>query len=299
MPILFYCRETSMPNSMTGFARQLQQADWGEISCEIRSVNHRYLEPSIRLPELLRSLEPTIRENLRKLLQRGKVEVNFQLTLTQGKQQGVTLNNDLLQALINAVAQVKEQYHDTAAADPVRLLQWPGVVEQTTPDTDVIQETAAELLHVTLQALIAHREREGQVLQGHIQDRLTQISALVKEVRAQLPSILSAQKNKLRQRLNDLTNELDENRLEQEIVLIANKADVDEELDRLDTHLVEVGHILNQSGAIGRRLDFMMQELNREANTLSSKSLASETTQIAVSMKVLIEQMREQIQNIE
>lgn len=288
-----------MPNSMTGFARISTQESWGEISCEIRSVNHRYLEPSIRLPETLRALEPIIRDQLRKQLQRGKVDVSFQVSISNQTPDALSINNDVLKTLLSAADQIKQLHNDTAPIDAVRLLQFPGVIQQTAIDTDLIQALAKKLLDQALKGLLKHRAREGQELQNLIEERLTEIGALVVQVRDKMPAILSAQKDKLTQRLSELKAELDENRVEQEIVIIANKADVAEELDRLDTHLIEVRHILGQKGAIGRRLDFMMQELNREANTLSSKSLTSNTTQIAVSLKVLIEQMREQIQNIE
>ncbi|MGH1485247.1 MAG: YicC/YloC family endoribonuclease [Cellvibrionaceae bacterium] len=288
-----------MPKSMTGFARQVEQADWGEVSCEIRSVNHRYLEPMIRLPEALRSLEPVVRDLLRQKLQRGKVEVNFQLTMNDAAQQTMVLNTELLDKLKGAIGQISMQFPDVAPVDPVRLLQWPAVIEQAATDMELVTRVANDLLKKTLLALIDHRQREGLVLQNHIEERLAQIADLVVVVRERMPLILAAQKDKLHQRLEEFKENLDENRIEQEMVLLANKADVAEELDRLETHLVEVRHILKQSGAIGRRLDFMMQELNREANTLSSKSLAADTTQAAVSIKVLIEQMREQIQNIE
>ena len=288
-----------MPNSMTGFARTSGQESWGDISCEIRSVNHRYLEPSIRLPETLRSLEPIVRDQLRKQLQRGKVDVSFQVSLNNDSPDALSINKDVLKTLLSAAEQVKQLHNDTAPIDAVRLLQFPGVISQATIDADLIQALAKNLLEQSLKSLIKHRAREGQELQNLIDVRLDEIAVLVVQVRERMPAILAAQKDRLKQRLDELKTELDENRVEQEITILANKADVAEELDRLDTHLMEVRHILGQKGAIGRRLDFMMQELNREANTLSSKSLTSDTTQIAVSLKVLIEQMREQIQNIE
>jgi len=288
-----------MPNSMTGFARSNTQEQWGEISCEIRSVNHRYLEPTIRLPESLRAFEPTIRNALRKQLSRGKVDVNFQLTLNNSSPDSMNVNNSVLKALLGAVDQVKALHPDTAPIDAVRLLQYPGVISQASVNSDLVTAAAKNLLEQTLKNLLKHRVREGAELQQLIDERLNHIADLVVDVRKKMPKIIRAQKEKLKQRLNELGAELDQDRIEQEIVIIANKTDVDEELDRLDTHLGEVRHILSKKGAIGRRLDFMMQELNREANTLSSKSIDSATTQIAVSLKVLIEQMREQIQNIE
>ncbi len=288
-----------MPNSMTGFARTDGQASWGDVSCEIRSVNHRYLEPSIRLPESLRSLEPIVREQLRRQLQRGKVDVSFHVSLNKDAPEAMGINTDVLKTLLSAAEQIKQLHNDTAPIDALRLLQFPGVIQQATIDADLIQALAKSLLEQALESLLKHRAREGLELQNLIDARLNEISVLVVQVRKKMPAILSAQKDKLKLRLDELKTELDENRLEQEMTILANKADVAEELDRLDTHLIEVRHILGQQGTIGRRLDFMMQELNREANTLSSKSLTSDTTQIAVSLKVLIEQMREQIQNIE
>jgi uncharacterized protein (TIGR00255 family) len=284
---------------MTGFARTDGQASWGDVSCEIRSVNHRYLEPSIRLPESLRSLEPIVREQLRKQLQRGKVDVSFHVSLNKDAPEAMSINTDVLKTLLSAAEQIKQLHNDTAPIDALRLLQFPGVIQQATIDADLIQALAKSLLEQALESLLKHRAREGQELQNLIDARLNEISVLVVQVRKKMPAILAAQKDKLKLRLDELKTELDANRLEQEMTILANKADVAEELDRLDTHLIEVRHILGQQGAIGRRLDFMMQELNREANTLSSKSLTSDTTQIAVSLKVLIEQMREQIQNIE
>jgi uncharacterized protein (TIGR00255 family) len=288
-----------MPNSMTGFARTSAQENWGDVSCEIRSVNHRYLEPSIRLPESLRSLEPIVRDQLRRQLHRGKVDVSFQVSLNNSSPDALSINTDILNTLINATEQIKLLHNDTAPIDSVRLLQFPGVIQQTAIDADIILALAKSLLEQALKSLLEHRAREGLELKSLIDTRLDEITELVIQVREKMPAILAAQKEKLKQRLEELKSELDENRLEQEMTILANRADVAEELDRLDTHLIEVRHILGQQGTIGRRLDFMMQELNREANTLSSKSLTSDTTQIAVSLKVLIEQMREQIQNIE
>ena len=291
-----------MPNSMTGFARQEQQADWGSLSCEIRSVNQRYLEPFIRLPESLRLLEPAIREKCRRTLQRGKVEITLQLTLNMAQANALTVNKALVSQLATAAADVVDgigNAHSTAALNPLDVLQWPGVLEQAHVDMDEITSAAKTLFSHTLDALLEHRQREGVELQSQIEQRLVAIDEYVDAVRQHMPKIIQAQKAKLQQRLLDLASTIDEERLAQEVAILANKSDVDEELDRLAIHLVEVRHILSQQGAIGRRLDFMMQELNREANTLSSKAIHTDTTQAAVSLKVLIEQMREQIQNIE
>jgi uncharacterized protein (TIGR00255 family) len=290
---------------MTGFARQEQQADWGSLSCEVRSVNQRYLEPTIRLPESLRALEPEIREQCRDKLQRGKVEITLHLTLSEAQAQGLSVNTALVEQIISATSMIADTIVDTskhlpiAPLDSLQLLQWPGVLTQQSIDTGVIQAEAQAIFTRTLGLLIEHRHREGIELKARIEQRLTAISEYVDAVRQQIPAILLAQKEKLHQRLLDMETTIDPDRLAQEVAILANKADVDEELDRLSIHIKEIQHILSQKGAIGRRLDFMMQELNREANTLSSKAIHTDTTQAAVSLKVLIEQMREQIQNIE
>lgn len=289
-----------MPHSMTAFARETLTLELGSLTCEIRSVNHRYLEPGFRLPEPLRQLEASAREQLRKTLQRGKVEVSFQLAVNHTEHTSLSLNEQLMQQVVDAIDKVVKTSNGLHTTfDPINLLHWPGVVEQQSIDNEALLQNATNLLAETLKRLTEHREREGQELQHLIETRLTEIAEQVVIVRSKMPEILQLQRNKLRTRLAELQAEFDETRLEQEMAILANKADVAEELDRLDTHLAEVRHILKQKGAIGRRLDFMMQELNREANTLSSKSLSSETTQAAVNIKVLIEQMREQIQNIE
>ncbi|MFT6101717.1 MAG: hypothetical protein ACJATV_000607 [Granulosicoccus sp.] len=294
---------------MTGFARQEQQADWGSLSCEVRSVNQRYLEPTIRLPESLRALEPEIREQCRDKLQRGKVEITLHLTLNEAQAQGLSVNTALVEQIISATSMIadtivdvtvdKMKHHSVAPLDPLQVLQWPGVLVQQSVDTDAIQVDAQAIFARTLDLLIEHRYREGIELKARIEQRLTAISEYVDAVRQQIPAILLAQKEKLHQRLLDMETTIDPDRLAQEVAILTNKADVDEELDRLSIHIKEIHHILSQKGAIGRRLDFMMQELNREANTLSSKAIHTDTTQAAVSLKVLIEQMREQIQNIE
>lgn len=300
-----------MPNSMTGFARLERQAPWGALSCEIRSVNHRYLEPTIRLPESLRALEPMVRDLCRKQLQRGKIEVSVSVSINDIASEAVSINTQLVAQITQATSDIQDIIHSQGDADvslpssllapidPLALLKWPGVITQETVDKEQMEVFAKTLVNDVLDLLLAHRQREGQELKAQIEQRLTAISTYVSEVRAQMPTILQAQREKLQQRLADLHLEVDPDRLEQEIALLANKADVDEELDRLSIHIAEVNHILQQNGSIGRRLDFMMQELNREANTLSSKAIHTDTTQAAVSLKVLIEQMREQIQNME
>ena len=287
------------PNSMTGFARQQGKFDGGTLIWEIRSVNHRYLEPHFRLPDALRQLEQPLRERLRKQLQRGKIEATLHWQQTQGDSGDININLPLAKQIACAAMQVNDLLANTAPINALEMLKWPGVLQGETQDTEQLVADGLALFDQALQQLQQHRAREGEELARLIEQRLDAIDVQVLAVRQLLPGILSAQRDKLRERLAELSVELDQNRLEQELVLLAQKADVDEELDRLDTHVAEVRHTLAQRGAIGRRLDFLMQELNREANTLSSKSIVSETTQAAVELKVLIEQMREQIQNIE
>ncbi|MYM63845.1 YicC/YloC family endoribonuclease [Pseudomaricurvus sp. HS19] len=288
-----------MPCSMTGFARQEANYPWGTLVWEVRSVNHRYLEPHLRLPELVRELEPAVREEMRKQLSRGKVEASFTYQLSGDSSQTLTVNESLLQQLSQALQHVDQQLPNPAPVSPLDVLRWPGMIGEYKIDREAVLEAALELFKKALAGLIDHRAREGAELQQLIETRLDGISEQVVQVRAMLPTILQSQRQRLLDKLTSIKAELDQDRLEQEMVYLAQKSDVDEELDRLDTHVTEVRRTLKQKGAVGRRLDFLMQELNREANTLSSKSIVSETTQAAVELKVLIEQMREQVQNIE
>lgn len=286
--------------SMTAFARQSSQLDWGTLVWEIRSVNHRYLEPHFKLPDIAKLVEGELREYLRKTLNRGKVECSLRIQSNTGNDTGyINVNQPLLIQLISVADNVQKQLRKPARINPIDLLKWPGVIEEQLDDSDIAKERIIELFQVTVQQLLDSRKREGTELKAYIEQRLNSISGITVIVRKQLPEILNTQRQKLTERLQELKVELNAERLEQEIVMLAQKADVDEELDRLDTHVSEVRRILNKGGVCGRRLDFLMQELNREANTLSSKSIVSDTTAAAVELKVLIEQMREQIQNIE
>lgn len=287
-----------MARSMTAFARGDDQTNLGSYSWEIRSVNSRYLEPHFRLPENLRALETDLRDALRKTLQRGKIECGLKYTPSQ-LSDDIRINEDAVRKLNHAADQVHGIIGPGNALNALEVLNWPGVLEQPAADMVQVRAEALALFQRTLEDLIEMRSREGDALQVFIEQRLDSIGEQVAAVKACLPDLLSQQRANLQARFEDLSINLDADRLEQEMVILLQKADVDEELDRLEAHLVEVRRILSQKGAIGRRLDFMMQELNREANTLSSKSLSSLTTQIAVELKVLIEQMREQIQNIE
>ncbi|SOC51180.1 TIGR00255 family protein [Chromohalobacter canadensis] len=287
-----------MAYSMTAFTRQTQDADWGSLQLELRSVNQRYLEPHFRLPDNLRDLEPHYRDALRKRLSRGKVECTLRFDPAHDNTT-LSVNETRLATLAQALGRVREQIPDAAMPDALALLDHPGILESDGVDLERVQQAAQALFETALDDLTAGRAREGERLAALIRERLEGISDLVAEVRAHLPAILDNQRQQLTDRLNAFKAELDPQRLETEIALLAQKADVAEELDRLETHVAEVERQLKQKGPIGRRLDFLMQELNREANTLSSKSIVADTTRCAVELKVLIEQMREQIQNIE
>jgi uncharacterized protein (TIGR00255 family) len=287
-----------MTRSMTAFARQEVEHEWGSLSWEIRSVNHRYLEPHLRLPENFKELEGFLRENLRKTLSRGKVECTLRFT-PEAEVQQLVVNERYVKEVIQAAESVQGMLSNHQALDALELLRWPGVLQDTKIDMGLVKQSAKDLFGKALEDLLEGRGREGVELAVLINQRLDSISDIVAEVREKMPQILQNQRDNLAQRLEELKAELDETRLEQEMALLAQKADVDEEMDRLNTHVQEVRRVLKQKGPIGRRLDFLMQELNREANTLSSKSIVANTTQSAVELKVLIEQMREQIQNIE
>ncbi|WP_096086716.1 YicC/YloC family endoribonuclease [Agaribacterium haliotis] len=289
-----------MPRSMTGFARLEQSYAWGTLACEIRSVNHRYLEPSLRLPESLRAIEGDLRTALKKQLARGKVEAMLHVKYENSEQSELALNEALADNLIQLADTISGKLGpDGQRIDPLDILRWPGVIKAEELDKDELAQLAAELFNSTLDKLVENREREGVELAKLIEQRLDAIGEQVDIVEKRMPEILTAHKNKLEEKLKSLQLEVDQDRLTQELVFVAQKADVAEELDRLKAHIVEVKRTLSSNNPIGRRLDFLMQELNREANTLSSKSMASDVTQSAVDLKVFIEQMREQIQNIE
>jgi uncharacterized protein (TIGR00255 family) len=288
-----------MPNSMTAFAREQIQTAWGNLVCEIRTVNHRYLETTVRLPDQIRAAEMPMRDVVRAQLTRGKVEVNFRLQFETNQLPDIEINQDRLQQVIAAADAVKNKSASSSILNALQVLQWPGVIAQNEIDESAIQKTALTLLTETLKSIIATRKREGDELKQYIEQRLAIVFQQEQVVRNVMPELLAQRKQRVQQKFAELQVQLDTERLEQEMILYINKNDVDEELDRLKTHVTEVQRVLSSSGAIGRRLDFLMQELNREANTLASKSIATEITQAAVELKVAIEQMREQIQNIE
>ena len=288
-----------MIRSMTAFSRKELKESWGNLSWEIRSVNHRYLEVSPRLPEQLRELENNVRETLRKRLSRGKIECTLKLKTEHAVPAQIHVNEAYVRELLAAAHKIQAITGDSGTLSTTSLLAWQGVIEIPETDMSHIQKAAMELLNSTLDDFIAHREREGAELKSLIEDRLDRVLQQVAIAKENLPEILKAQRERIASKLEEVAANPDQDRLEQEMVYIAQKADIDEELDRLNAHVEEVRRSLKKGGASGRRLDFLMQELNREANTLGSKSIHVITTQVAVELKVLIEQMREQIQNIE
>jgi uncharacterized protein (TIGR00255 family) len=288
-----------MIRSMTAFARKENQGEWGALQLELRSVNHRYLEVNPRLPEELRVLEPKLRERIAKRLGRGKVDCNVRYQTPHSGADGLTLNLELVKQLAHATREVDNILYNAAPVSSLEVMRWPGVLESSGVDEEQLQAALLGLLDQALEEMNENREREGEKLKEIILQRCDAIDTVVAQVRQRLPEILAAVRKRLEDRLAELKQELDPARLEQEMVLLTQKLDVDEEMDRLATHITEVRHVLEAREPVGRRLDFLMQELNREANTLGSKSADSETTKASVELKVLIEQMREQIQNIE
>ncbi len=288
-----------MTASMTAFARLQADHSFGTLIWEIRAVNHRYLESSFRLPEAVRQLEGGLREMLRQHIQRGKVEAQLKLISSHGTSEEVTLDENVVKQLHSLTSALRTQFSHLAPLSPMEVLRWPGLIVERQQDVKDMEEQAMISFSQTVAAFQQQREREGAELQKLIEDRLAQVSSIVAGIRQQLPVILAAQAERIKTQFAELQLQVDPSRLEQEIVLIAQKADIHEELDRLDTHVKEVQHTFKQKGQVGRRLDFLMQEFNREANTICSKAIVTATTFGAVELKVLIEQMREQIQNIE
>ena len=288
-----------MLRSMTAFARQEQSSAWGTITWELRSVNHRYLEATVRLPEALRGLESLVRERIGAALSRGKVECTLKLQTAGAALTAITLNQPLVGRLLEIASELEHMMGPGTGLRLADVLRWPGVVNETEPDLDEIRLAILGCLDAALAELIATREREGRRTAELLQQRCDAIRTQVGRVRARRPEVQARWRDKLLSRLADIPTDADAGRLEQELVLIAQRLDVDEELDRLDAHLDEIQAVFARTEPVGRRLDFLMQELNREANTLSAKSADTDTTRAAVELKVLIEQMREQIQNIE
>ncbi|MEC6797632.1 MULTISPECIES: YicC/YloC family endoribonuclease [Photobacterium] len=287
-----------MIHSMTAYARREIKGDWGTAVWEIRSVNQRYLETYIRMPEQFRSLEPVLRERFRKRLARGKVECNLRYEANTAANTELTINEALAKQVINAARWVTETAGE-GNIGPFQVLNWPGVMEAPEQDLDMINKDLLTGFELAMDDFIAARASEGDNMKQLIDHRLAAISTEAIKVRTLMPQIMVWQRERIMSRLDEAKVDLDSNRIEQELIMLAQKSDVAEELDRLDSHVKETQKILAKGGACGRRLDFMMQEFNRESNTLASKSINTDVTASAVELKVLIEQMREQIQNIE
>jgi len=292
-----------MLKSMTAFAREQQSNDSGEIVWEIKSVNHRYLEPGFKLPEDFRQLEPAVRQQIGQYVKRGKLEFSLRYKLNRQAQTAIQLNEEMVKSLRQVEREVLNIVHEGDSLSVANILQWPGVVEEADKNFQPLQELALAALPQALQQLVDNRAREGAALLTMIATRCTQVRDIVEKVQQRRPEVLQAMRQKwtsqLEDKLADWAEKANPDRLEQELVMLAQKLDVEEELDRLIAHVNEVEQVLQRDEPVGRRLDFLMQELNREANTLSSKSQDAETTRCAVDLKVLIEQMREQVQNIE
>ncbi len=287
-----------MIRSMTAFSRASATDEQAELVWELRSVNHRYLETNLRLPEEMRVLEPVVRERLARRLGRGKIDGNLRYKATAAVS-ALQINQLLAEQVLLAATQLREKMPDAGVPQVMDILKWPGILEPVRQDLAPVQQAAASLLELAIDDLVETREREGARLREMIDSRCQAMREQVQRAKVRIPLVLQQVRERLSKRLAELSQELDSERLEQEMVMLTQRLDVDEEMDRLNAHLDEIESVLQRDDPVGRRLDFLMQELNREANTLGSKSADSETTAISVEMKVLIEQMREQVQNIE
>lgn len=287
-----------MINSMTAFARSSAQGVWGMATWEIRAVNHRYFECSFKMPEILRGLEPQLRNQLQQELNRGKIECS--LRFQPGEQSGLdlSLNHVLVNKLVAAATEIKRIVASEQPIDPLKILAWPQVLQTREEDTQEMQQAITRLFADVLVDVKATRAREGAALKEILEDKLAKVLTIVQQVKEKLPQILQNQRAKILAKIDEIKVQVESQRLEQELVFFAQRVDVAEEMERLIMHVREVQRVLKQGGNVGKRLDFLMQELNREANTLASKSVDVVTTSCAVDLKVLIEEMREQVQNI-
>jgi len=285
--------------SMTGFARRETSGTWGSLVCELRSVNHRFLEAGFRLPDELRFAEGELRARLVRQLRRGKVDCSISYRRPAGVSGALEIDNAALERVLAATDVVSRSLSQAASVNALDVLRWPGVLREDSGSGEQLLAVAYALFGATLEDLVAARAREGARLRELLEQRSASLEVLVDNVRARLPEVQARVRARLDERLAEFGVSVDRERLEQELALLLQRLDVDEELERLSGHITEVRRVIGGSEAAGRRLDFLMQELNREANTLSSKSQDLETTRTAVDMKVIIEQMREQVQNVE
>jgi len=284
---------------MTGYAVATKEASSGTLNVELRSVNHRYLDIQFRMPDDLRSIEPALRELLATKLNRGKIECRVSLAAGAGAGRTIEINESLLRQLMDLEARVRGTFPASAALSVSDILRWPGMLGAETLPVEEIKAACSELLQAALDDFMATRAREGEKLKEMLLERALAMEKRVAGVAPRMPAIIASFQEKLAARLREVMVSGEEERIRQEIALFANKIDVDEELSRLAAHIAELRRILEEGGAVGKRLDFLMQELNREANTLGSKSADIAVTQVSIDLKLLIEQMREQIQNIE
>ena len=285
--------------SMTGYAVVTKEVPRGSLNLELRSVNNRYLDIQFRLPDELRLLEASMREFLAARLNRGKVECRLSFFQLMGAADPLRINANLLQKLLELDRTVRVALPDARGLEVADILRWPGIFGADSPSAEDLCEPCMQLLHAALDEFAAARAREGEKLKAILLERLGKMRRLTADVSPRIPALLAAFQEKIRSRLQEAMINHDDDRIRQELSLFTSKIDVDEELSRLQTHLDEVERVLSSGGAIGKRLDFLMQELNREANTIGSKSVDAEVSKISLELKVLIEQMREQVQNIE
>lgn len=288
-----------MISSMTGFARETVATEFGVLSIELRSINHRYLETYFKLPEILRPFEVNLRDLAQNQIKRGKVEIMFRLESSGTESEELVFNDDLAKKVIKLYRHANELLGTSNALSPSELMRFPNMLIATTPDPEQLEAITLKTFNTALKSLVQNRQSEGSRINAVIEDRLTKIEALTKEAQRLRPEAIQRLRDKLNQRLEEFKIEVDSQRLEQELVFAIQKLDIDEEIDRLASHVAAMREALQRNDAIGRRLDFLTQEFNREANTLGSKSQDAQLTAIAVELKVLIEQIREQIQNIE
>ena len=288
-----------MLNSMTGFAREAAESPFGTLTCELRAVNHRYLDVQFRLPEELRLKEIEFRRLIAATVKRGKIECSLHLRRAVRGGEELKLNQELVRQLGARLEEISELLPRTHTPDPVDVLRWPGVVQEPEFDTEPLWSAACDLLAATLASLGEMRSNEGGRIADMLEIRCAEILEITAGIKKRLPEVMDAIRVKQQERIGKLNIDADPARLETELALIAQKLDIGEELDRLESHVSEIRTVLGRGEAVGRRLDFLMQELNRETNTLGSKSADMETTRAAVDLKVVIEQMREQIQNVE
>ncbi|MFW0079737.1 MAG: YicC/YloC family endoribonuclease [Coxiella endosymbiont of Haemaphysalis qinghaiensis] len=284
--------------SMTAFAKCSYEASWGTLKWEIRTVNHRYLEVTLRMPEFLRDFEQSSRAIIQNYLSRGKVETILNFQTGQEAPIEVKVNQTLTEQLAKACETVLS-FFPLATVNVMDVLAWPGVLQTKETEVDVMKKAILDLLKSALDECVSVRQREGEKLQVFLEDRIKISKKLITSIKKRMPLLLKAARERMMARFEEFAISLDKERLEQEMLWLAQKMDVSEELQRLETHINEVKRVLDRGGVVGRRLDFLMQELNREANTLGNKSIGTKVSQAVIELKVQIEQMREQIQNIE